>query len=184
MTRALQGAAQNGLFTPLLGGANQRVHPYHSRGTRVPFERIAMFDLHVSTALIATQATYNPTASIIGGLIGYILMVVALWPVFTKAGWPGWAAIIPIYNTYVLVKIAGYHGALVILFFIPIANIVMAIIVALGIGRAFGKSGAFSFWLLWVLSIIGYLIIGYGSATYTAPGGRSATASPAVAPAV
>jgi hypothetical protein len=130
-----------------------------------------MFDLNASTALIATQSTYDPTASIIGGIIGYAIMVVALWPVLTKAGRPGWGAIIPIYNVYLLVKIAGYHGALTILFYIPIANIIVGIIVALVLGRAFGKGGAFSFFLLWLLAIIGYFIVGYGSSTYVGDGG-------------
>jgi hypothetical protein len=130
-----------------------------------------MFDLNASTALIATQSTYDPTGAWVGSLIGYVIMVVALWPVFTKAGRPGWGAIIPIYNTYLLVKIAGYHGALTILFFIPIANIVMGILVALGLGRAFGRGGAFSFFLLWLLSIIGYFIVGYGGSTYIGDGG-------------
>lgn len=131
-----------------------------------------MFELHVLTDLIATQTTaFNPTASIIGGLLGWIISIIALWPVFTKAGRPGWGAIIPIYNIYLLVKIAGYHGALVILYFIPIANIVMAIIVALGVGRAFGRGGAFSFFMLWLLSIIGYLIVGFGGSQYIGDGG-------------
>jgi len=133
-----------------------------------------MFDLNAPTALIATQSSYDPTASLIGGFIGYVIMVVALWPVFTKAGRPGWGAIIPIYNTYLLVKIAGHHGAFVILFFIPIANIIMGIIVAIGLGRAFGKGGVFSFFLLWLLSIIGYLIVGYGGSTYIGDGGNPA----------
>ncbi|MFF1574324.1 DUF5684 domain-containing protein [Leifsonia sp. NPDC058292] len=134
--------------------------------------------------LISTQTTaFSPVPSIIGGLIGYILLVLALWPVFRKAGKPGWGALIPIYNAYLLVKIAGYHGALVILYFIPIVNIVVAIIVAFGVGRAFGKGGAFSFFLLWLLAIIGYFIIGYGSSQYVGPGGRreGIAGAPAVA---
>jgi hypothetical protein len=106
-----------------------------------------------------------------GGLVGYILFVIAAWPMFVKAGRPGWAAIIPIYNLYTLVKIAGFHGALVLLYLIPIVNIVFSIIVALGVGRAFGRSGVFSFFLLWLFSIIGYFILSYGNSTYRGDGG-------------
>jgi hypothetical protein len=113
----------------------------------------------------------NPVPGIAGGIIGYILTVVALWPVFRKAGKPGWGALIPIYNSYLLVKIAGLHGALILLYLIPIVNIVFAIIVAVRVGAAFDKGGAFSFFLLWLLAIIGYLIIGYGSSRYVGPGG-------------
>ncbi len=129
----------------------------------------ALFDVYVSS--------YNPAGTVgglIGGLVGYILTVIALWPVFTKAGKPGWGAIIPIYNTYLLIKIAGHHGATILLYLIPIVNIVWGIIIAVGVGRAFGKGGAFSFFLLWLLSIIGYFIVGYGSSTYIGPGGKPA----------
>jgi hypothetical protein len=120
-----------------------------------------------------TQFNSSP-ASIVSGLIGYVIYVIALWPVLVKAGRPGWGAIIPIYNIYLLVKIAGYHGAIVILYFIPIVNLITAIVVAVGVGRAFGKGGAFSFFLLWLLSIIGYFIVGYGSSKYIGDGGRPA----------
>ncbi|MFC5502418.1 DUF5684 domain-containing protein [Lysinimonas soli] len=134
-----------------------------------------MFQL-ITDVDYSTSYSVGPTAGTIGSLVGYIILVIALWPVFRKAGFPGWGAIIPIYNTYVLVKIAGFHGATVLLFLIPIVNLVFGIIVAIRIGAAFGKGGAFSFFLLWLLSIIGYLIIGYGSSTYIGPGGKPAAA--------
>jgi len=97
--------------------------------------------------------------------------------VFVKAGRPGWGAIIPIYNIYLMVKIAGHHGAVVILYFIPIVNLITGIVVAVGIGRAFGKGGAFSFFLLWLLAIIGYFIVGYGSSKFIGDGGKQASAA-------
>jgi hypothetical protein len=120
------------------------------------------------------QMSNNP-GDIIGGLIGYVIYIIAVWPVFVKAGRPGWGAIIPIYNIYLTVKIAGYHGAIVILYFIPIVNLITAIVVAVGVGRAFGKGGAFSFFLLWLLAIIGYLIVGYGSSKFIGDGGKPAS---------
>ena len=95
-----------------------------------------------------------------------IVGIIALWRVFTKAGRPGWAAIVPIYNIYTLVKISGNSGWFTLLYFIPIANIVAAIIVALGVAKNFGKSGVFGFFGLFLFSLIGYLIIGFGSAQY------------------
>lgn len=128
--------------------------------------------MHALDAVTTQQAAMIfDAANLIWGLVIWALYVVALWPVFRKAGYPGWGAIIPIYNIYVLVKIGGFHGALTILFFVPIANIVMSILVAFGIGKAFGKGGAFSFFLLWLFAIIGYFIVGYGSARYIGPGG-------------
>ena len=105
------------------------------------------------------------TTSLIG-LVIYIIVVVALWRVFSKAGWPGILAIIPIVNMFILVKIAGYSAWLGLLYFIPIANLVLAIIVAIKVGERFGKGGAFSFFLLFLFPFIGYLILGFGDARY------------------
>lgn len=116
-------------------------------------------------------STTSPVPGLVGGLVGYVLTVIALWPVFRKAGKPGWGALIPIYNTYLLIKIAGFHGATILLYLIPIANLVFAIVVAVKVANAFGKGAAFGFFLLWLLAIIGYLILGYGSARYVGPGG-------------
>jgi hypothetical protein len=107
-------------------------------------------------------------ASIIS-LVLAVLMIIALWKVFTKAGEPGWASIVPFYNTYVLFRIAGFNPWLFLLLLIPIVNVVMAIIVAIKLGAAFGKSGVWSFFLLVVFSVVGYLILGFGSATYRRP---------------
>ena len=112
----------------------------------------------------------NTPATSAGSLIGYLLFtIIALRPVFAKAGYNGWSALIPIYNIYVLVKIAGFHGATVILYLIPVIGWIFSIVVAVRVGKAFGKGGGFSFFLLWLLSFIGYCIVGYGSAVYQGP---------------
>jgi len=119
-----------------------------------------------------TTSTFSPALGIgIGGfgLVFAVLVIVGLWRVFTKAGRPGWAAIIPIYNAYTLLKVAGRPGWWLILLFIPIVNLIVAIIVSLDVARAFGKSGVFGFFGLFLFSIIGYLILGFGDARYTAP---------------
>ncbi|MCS5732360.1 DUF5684 domain-containing protein [Herbiconiux daphne] len=107
-----------------------------------------------------------------GNLFSYalvILLVVAVWFTFLKAGRPGWAAIIPFYNLYTLCKVAGRPGWWLVLLLIPLVNIVFGIIVALDIARLFGKGGAFGFFLLWLLPFIGYPIIAWGDAYYRGP---------------
>ena len=99
-------------------------------------------------------------------LILYALMIIAGWKVFVKAGKPGWAIIIPIYNVIVLCQVAGKPGWWFILYCIPIVNIIIAIIVAVNLAKAFGKSGAFGFFLLFLLNLIGLFILGYGEAEY------------------
>ena len=102
----------------------------------------------------------------IWGVIVYVLVASALWKVFSKAGYPGILAIIPIVNMFVLVKVAGYSAWMGLLYFIPIVNFIFAIVIAFKLGGRFGKGGAFSFFLLFLFSIIGYFIIGYGKAQY------------------
>jgi hypothetical protein len=102
----------------------------------------------------------------IWGVVVYVLIAIALWRVFSKAGYPGILAIIPIVNVFVLVKVAGYSAWMGLLYFIPIVNFIFAIVLAFKLGARFGKGGGFSFFLLFLFSVIGYFIIGYGSAQY------------------
>lgn len=95
----------------------------------------------------------------------FLVIIAGLWKVFTKAGHPGWASIIPIYNAYILLKIAGKPGWWLILLLIPVVNIVISIIVALEIAKAFNKGAGFGIGLA-LLGFIFYPILGFGSATY------------------
>jgi len=113
-------------------------------------------------------AALGGTMMLIVCLVIAVVMLVGLWKVFVKAGQPGWACIVPFYNVYILLKIAGKPGWWLLLYFIPLVNIVVGIIVAISIAKAFGRSAAFGFFLLFLLGI-GYLIIGFGSDRYLGP---------------
>ena len=97
-----------------------------------------------------------------------VLIIASMWKVFTKAGQPGWAAIIPIYNLYVMLKIAGKPGWWLLLFLIPFVNFVIAIMVSIAIAHRFGKSTAFGVGLA-LLGFIFYPILAFGDAQYTPP---------------
>ena len=101
-------------------------------------------------------------------LVFVVLMIAALWKVFSKAGEPGWAAIIPIVNTYFLCKIAGRPGWWVILMFIPLVNLIVWIILCIDVAKSFGKGTGFGIALL-LLPFIFFLILGFGSAQYQGP---------------
>jgi hypothetical protein len=116
-----------------------------------------------------TQGTGASVFGIVVACIFAIVMIAAMWKIFTKAGYPGWAAIIPFYNTYILLKIVGRPGWWLILMFIPLVNIVIAIIVAIDLAKSFGKSGVFAFFGLILFSFIGYCILGFGNARYVGP---------------
>ena len=94
-----------------------------------------------------------------------VLMVASMWIVFRKAGQPGWAAIIPIYNVIVLLQVAGKPIWWIILSFIPIANVVVSILLCIGVSQNFGKGGGFAIGLF-LLPIIFYPILAFGSAQY------------------
>ena len=117
-----------------------------------------------SAALLAAMVPVYLFSLVIG-----VLAIVAMWKIFTKAGEPGWASIVPIYNTYTMVKIAGYNPLMFLLFLIPLVNVVFAIMVMLGLGRAFGKSTGWSIGLLVILNVIGMLILGFGKDEYRNP---------------
>jgi Family of unknown function (DUF5684) len=94
------------------------------------------------------------------------LFFVGFWKVFTKAGQPGWAALIPFYNAYILTKIAGRPGWWVLMLMIPFVNIAFGILLAIDIAKAFGQGAAFGVVLLFLLSGIGYLVLGFGDYRY------------------
>jgi hypothetical protein len=102
-------------------------------------------------------------------LIFVVLIIAGMWRMFVKAGKPGWAAIIPIYNIYVLLQIVGRPGWWLILFFIPIVNVVVALLVSIDLAKSFDKSAAWGIILLFIFNAIGYLILGFGDARYKGP---------------
>ncbi|HUW42596.1 MAG TPA: DUF5684 domain-containing protein [Rectinemataceae bacterium] len=95
-----------------------------------------------------------------------IVGIVAMWKLFLKAGQPGWAAIIPIYNLLVFLRVVNRPWWWILLMLIPIVNIVLGIIVIFDLGKSFGKGGAWSFFLLLILSLIGCLILAFGKSEY------------------
>jgi len=107
-------------------------------------------------------------------LVIAVVFIAGLWKVFAKSGQPGWACLIPFYNGYVLLKIAGRPGWWLILFLIPLVNIVIALLVAIDIAKSFGQSTVFGVVLLFLLGGIGYLILGFGNYRYLGPAGATA----------
>ena len=97
-----------------------------------------------------------------------IFMIVSGWKVYTKAGQPGWACLVPIYNLYIWIKIAGRPGWWIFLFLIPIVSLVISILVSIEVCRAFGKGIGFALLMIF-LPFIALPILACGSAVYTAP---------------
>ena len=97
-----------------------------------------------------------------------VVYVIGGWKMYEKAGQPGWAVLIPFYNTYVLLKIVGRPGWWLILYFIPLVNIVIWIIVSIDLAKSFGKGTGFAVGLIF-LGPIFFCILGFGDARYLGP---------------
>jgi hypothetical protein len=76
--------------------------------------------------------------------------------------------IVPIYNIIVMLQIVGRPLWWIVLLFIPLVNFVVAILLAIDLARAFGKSEGFAVGLI-LLGFVFYPILAFGSATYQGP---------------
>ena len=100
-----------------------------------------------------------------------VLIIIAEWKIYEKAGKPGWAILIPIYNLIVLLEIVGKPIWWIFLFLIPFVNIIFGIWVTNLLSKSFGKDEAFTVGLI-LLGIIFYPILGFGDAKYVGPAGK------------
>jgi hypothetical protein len=130
----------------------------------------------------STQGEPPSPISIIFGLLVALLLIVAMWKVFTKAGQPGWASIIPIYNLYIWCKIVGRPWWWILLMLIPFVNFIVCIILCIDLAKSFGKGVGFGIGLA-LLGIIFFPILGFGSAQYQGPsaGGLTPRTAPQAA---
>lgn len=97
-----------------------------------------------------------------------VFYIAAMWKIYTKAGRPGWAAIIPIYNLIVLHQIVGKPVWWVLLYLIPVVNIVIGIIVTHATSVSFGKGVGFTLGLIF-LGFIFYPVLAWSDAQYLGP---------------
>jgi len=100
-----------------------------------------------------------------------ILVIIAQWRVYEKAGQPGWAVLIPFFNFYILLKIVGKPAWWLLWIFVPLVNVVVEIWVTNLLSKSFGKDEAFTLGLIF-LSVIFYPILGFGKAEYKGPAGK------------
>jgi len=96
------------------------------------------------------------------------LMIASMWGIFTKAGEPGWAAIVPVYNIIILLKICDKPVWWVIFFFCPCVNIIFSILVAIELANRFGQGGGFAVGLI-LLPFVFYPMLAWGSYKYIPP---------------
>ena len=128
-----------------------------------------------SIALLAQNDFSQNGGEAIAGVIMLMMLAIALavvcivmaglWMIFAKAGKPGWAVLIPIYNIVVMLEIIDKPIWWLLLFFIPCVNIIPSILVPIELANRFGQGAGFAVGLI-LLPVIFYPILGFGSAQY------------------
>lgn len=116
-----------------------------------------------------------PTAAILAGMLGagtllpflllLLLMLASLWKVFVKAGEAGWKGLIPIYNIFLLVLIAGKPWWWFLLLFIPGVNLIIWVLINIALAERFGKGALFGLGLFF-FGIIFFPVLAFGKAEY------------------
>ena len=99
-----------------------------------------------------------------------VLMLASNWKIYVKAGEPGWACLIPIYNMIVLLRIVGRPPSHFFFFLIPVFNFVFAIMLVMDLAKSFGQDIGFGIGML-VLPFIFYPILAFGDSKYIGPAG-------------
>lgn len=97
-----------------------------------------------------------------------VVMIIAQWKIFVKAGRPGWASIVPFYNWYCLFDIAWGNGWLFLLCFIPCVGTVIWYIAYFKLGKAFGQGTGFGIGMIFLTPIF-EMILAFGKAEYIGP---------------
>ena len=99
-------------------------------------------------------------------LVFIIIMTASTWCIFVKAGYPGWAALIPFYSTIIILRITHRPLWWIFLLIMPIIGFIISFIVFIDLAKAFGKNVYFGIGL----ALFGYIffpILGFGKARYT-----------------
>ncbi|MGZ3666652.1 MAG: DUF5684 domain-containing protein [Ktedonobacterales bacterium] len=124
-------------------------------------------------AILLDQASDNSSGLIanIISLVIVVLLIAAYWRIFSKAGQPGWAAIIPIYSTFVLLRVVGRPWWWFIMLLIPVVNIIFLIILVNDLSKSFGHGVGYTLGLIF-LSLIFIPILGFGGSQYAGPAAR------------
>lgn len=103
-----------------------------------------------------------------------LIFISAGWRLFSKAGQPGWAILIPFYNLYLYTQIIRRPQWWILLYFlgaIPILGalgvLFLSVIDSIRLAKVFGRSTEFGVGLI-LLNIVFIAILAFGKSDYDA----------------
>lgn len=132
----------------------------------------------MESVLIGTFAGIYIWMMLLSLAIG-IFSIVCFWKIYSKANQPGWAAIVPFYDQYILYKITWGNGWFFLFSFIPIANIVFGIITLVKLAKVFGKDGGWACGLIFLRPIFIAIMAFSKNIVYTGIDGQTSENSSA-----
>ena len=120
---------------------------------------------------LANSAVAGAAAGMALGMMVFLLaigvfLIICHWKIYEKAGEPGWACLVPIYNFIILLKIVNKPWWWFLLMIIPFVNLILIIIILNRLSKSFGKGAGFTVGLIFV-SIVFYPILAFDKSTYT-----------------
>lgn len=132
----------------------------------------------LSNALLFAQVDDAQGGGAIGIVVNLIVIALAIlviignWKLYEKAGKPGWASIIPIYNVVVLLEIVGRPIWWIILMLIPCVSLIVAIVVVIDLAKSFGKDTLYGLGLVFIPFIF-FPMLGFSDARYIGPAAKA-----------
>ncbi|WP_299334946.1 DUF5684 domain-containing protein [Haloplanus sp.] len=117
-------------------------------------------------AVTALQTGDGSLGVVVVQLVIGIAQLAGMWAVFKKADRAGWAAIIPVYNLYVMLQIGDNAWWWLPVLLVPLVNIYALYRIHAGVARAFGKGIGFGLGLAF-LGPICFPVLGFGNYRYT-----------------
>lgn len=111
-------------------------------------------------------------AILVVSLVATVIQIAGMWKTFSKAGERGWGAIVPIYNIYLMIKVADKPWYWILLFLIPVVNVILYLYVQWEVGDRF-RLGLIGKLLFMLLAPLSYVATGFGSYTYKSKTGSA-----------
>ncbi len=134
----------------------------------LPTEEIAQTVVSIMPDWLSTAVFIGGIAFLVLWLLAVIFLLIALWRIYSKAGQPGWAVLIPFFDNFIYYRITWGSGAFWLLSLIPFAGPIIKLITSHKLARSFGHRFGFTLGL-WFFPWIFHLILGFGKSKYKGP---------------